>query len=259
MNVCAAIFKGPNPFPNHSSTQNVLTIKITDLVMNVSCFEAFSTEKTYYSTHYSVGGILNRRRHFKSTKTDVNSFGGFRKVVCSFPTDEATQRACATRRSQCYAGISRVMTEKKIVEYETYLNEVLREDLKIVLSQRENLCQEILELEQLKTVIERLQEAELTKETLKTRVDLGCNFYAQANVTDTKYIFIKTGLGIFVQFTLEEAIKFIDKKIEFLNKKVERTLKQSSDINAHIQLILQGLRELQNLTYTSEPPRREVL
>ncbi|KAF8796680.1 Protein UXT like protein [Argiope bruennichi] len=151
------------------------------------------------------------------------------------------------------------MTDKKIAEYETYLNEVLREDLKIVLSQRENFAQEVLELEQLKTVIERLQEAELTKETLKTRVDLGCNFYVQANVTDTKYIFIKAGLGIFVQFTLEEATKFIDKRIEFLDKKIKRTLKQSSEINAHIQLILQGLRELQNLNYTADPPRREIL
>ncbi|GFQ88720.1 uncharacterized protein TNCT_672941 [Trichonephila clavata] len=114
------------------------------------------------------------------------------------------------------------MTAGKIVEYETYLNEVLREDLKHVLAQREQLCQEILELEQLKTVIE-LQEAELTKETLKTRVDLGYNFYAQANVTDTKYIFIKAGLGLFIQFTLEEATIFIDKKVEL---KVEKTLKK---------------------------------
>ncbi|XP_015911893.1 protein UXT [Parasteatoda tepidariorum] len=151
------------------------------------------------------------------------------------------------------------MTEKKILEYETYLNDVLREDLKCVLSQRENLCQEVLDLEQLKTVIERLQEAELNKETIKTRVDLGCNFYAQANITDTKYIFIKTGLDIFVQFTLEEATKFIDKKIDFLKKKIDHTLKKSSEINAHIQLILQGLRELQHLTYVTETPRREVL
>lgn len=151
------------------------------------------------------------------------------------------------------------MTTNKINEYETYLNEVLREDLKHVLGQREQLCQEILELEQLKTVIERLQEAELTKETLKTRVDLGCNFYVQANVTDTKYIFIKTGLGLFIQFTLEEAKTFIDRKVEFLNKKVEKTLKKSSEINAHIQLILQGLRELQNLNCTPDPPRRDIL
>ncbi|KAG8199415.1 hypothetical protein JTE90_000283 [Oedothorax gibbosus] len=151
------------------------------------------------------------------------------------------------------------MTSGKITEYETYLNEVLREDLKHVLAQREVLCQEVLELEQLKTVIERLQEAELNKQTIKTRVDLGCNFYVHANVNDTKYIFVKTGLDIFVQFTSEEATKFIDKKVDFLKKKIEKTLKASSEINAHIQIVLQGLRELQNLSYTTETPRREVL
>lgn len=152
------------------------------------------------------------------------------------------------------------MSEKKIQEYETFLNEVLREDLKKVLAQREALCQEVLDLQQLKTVIERLQEAELNKEAIKTRVDLGCNFYVQANVTDHKFIFVKTGLDIFVQFTLEEATKFIDKKLDFLNKKIENTLKLSAEINAHIQLILQGLRELTNLTYAKDdPPRRDVL
>ncbi|XP_054713029.1 deoxynucleotidyltransferase terminal-interacting protein 2-like [Uloborus diversus] len=87
------------------------------------------------------------------------------------------------------------MTEKKVIEFETFLNEVLKEDLKKVQIHRGSLCQEILELEQLKVVIERLQEAELNKEEIKTRVDLGCNFYVQANVTDTKYIFVKTGLA----------------------------------------------------------------
>ncbi|GIX87706.1 protein UXT homolog [Caerostris extrusa] len=155
--------------------------------------------------------------------------------------------------------LSPELTEKKVAEYETFLNDVLREKLKAILLEREGLCQEILELEQLKTVIERLQEAELTKETIKTRVDLGCNFYVQANVTDAKYIFVKVGLGLFAQFTLEEATKFISRKVEFLNKKVEKTLKESSEVNAHIQLILQGLRELQNLNYTSEQQRRDIL
>lgn len=150
------------------------------------------------------------------------------------------------------------MTENKIIEYETFLNNVLREDLKKVLGERENFCQEVVDLEQLKTVIERLQEAELNKETIKTRVDLGCNFYVQANVTDTKYIFIKTGLDIFVQFSLEEAVKFINKKIEFFNKKIEHTDKVCAEIKAHIQFILQGLRQLNNLSYSEPPVQHDV-
>lgn len=150
------------------------------------------------------------------------------------------------------------MTEKKIVEYEKFINEVLREDLKKALAQRQKLCQEILELQQLKTIIEKLQEAELAKETIKTKVDLGCNFYAQANVDETKFIFVNAGLDLFVQFTFEEAGKFIDKKVEFLNKKVEKTFKLTSEINAHIQLLLQGLRELQNITYPADTPNQNT-
>ncbi|XP_035211092.1 protein UXT homolog isoform X2 [Stegodyphus dumicola] len=152
-----------------------------------------------------------------------------------------------------------VMTEEKIIKFEAFINDVLREHLKQELSEKEKLCQEVTELEKLKIVIERIKETQLDKQTFKTRVDLGCNFYVQANVTDTKFIFIKTGLDIFVQFTLDEAPKFIDKKIDFLNKKIERSLKRCAEISAHIQLVLQALRELQNLDYTTETPRREVL
>lgn len=152
------------------------------------------------------------------------------------------------------------MTEKKIQEYEAFLNDILREDLKKVLAEREKLCQEVLDLQQLKTVIERLQEVEISESSFKTRVDLGCNFYVQANVTDTKFIFVKAGLDIFVQLTLEEAVTFIDKKVAFLDKKIDKTLKVSAEINAHIQLILQGLRELSNLSYPSDdvPSRYDV-
>lgn len=152
------------------------------------------------------------------------------------------------------------MTEKKIQEYEAFLNDILREDLKKVLAEREKLCQEVLDLQQLKTVIERLREVEISESSFKTRVDLGCNFYVQANVTDTKFIFVKAGLDIFVQLTLEEAVTFIDKKVAFLDKKIDKTLKVSAEINAHIQLILQGLRELSNLSYPSDdvPSRYDV-
>jgi len=82
MNVSVAIFIGPNPFPHHFFTHNVFTINITDLAMDVSCIEAFSTEKTYYITHFAVIGILNK---------------WFRNGVYSFPTDVAIRRACAKR------------------------------------------------------------------------------------------------------------------------------------------------------------------
>ena len=47
---------------------------------------------------------------------------------------------------------------------------------------------------------------------LKTKVDLGCNFYCQAQVPEPNLIYIDIGLGVYVQFTLDEAVKFIDRR-----------------------------------------------
>ncbi|GCC45599.1 hypothetical protein chiPu_0029669, partial [Chiloscyllium punctatum] len=49
-----------------------------------------------------------------------------------------------------------------------------------VLEQRDEIYEKIAQHLQLKNVIERLQEPE--SRSLKMQVDLGCNFYVQANV-----------------------------------------------------------------------------
>lgn len=45
--------------------------------MNVNCFHAFSIkrERMYHTTYFTIGGILNRRRHFKHSKTTFLSNG----------------------------------------------------------------------------------------------------------------------------------------------------------------------------------------
>nr|KAG5708449.1 hypothetical protein BaRGS_026176 [Batillaria attramentaria] len=72
--------------------------------------------------------------------------------------------------------------EQKIYAYETFLNERLREDLRKILESRDKIYGQIAEYLQLKTVIEKLKEDGADKKQLKTKVDLGCNFYVQANV-----------------------------------------------------------------------------
>ncbi|KAI8071304.1 hypothetical protein BC940DRAFT_234890 [Gongronella butleri] len=51
---------------------------------------------------------------------------------------------------------------------------------------------------------------------LKTMVDLGSQFYVQANVPDTTFIFVQVGFGFHVQFTLDEAKNYIGKKVQRL-------------------------------------------
>lgn len=99
----------------------------------------------------------------------------------------------------------------------------------------------------MKTVIEKLQESGTSESGIKTKVDLGCNFYVQANVPDASKIFVSVGFGFFVEFTHSEALRFIDKKVDHLTNKTNQLTKESAKIKAHIKLVYEGLREIQNL------------
>ncbi|XP_076437279.1 protein UXT-like [Babylonia areolata] len=148
--------------------------------------------------------------------------------------------------------------EEKVQAYETFLNEKLREDLKNILEQRDGIYGKINEYLQLKTVIEKLKEDGADKRELKTKVDLGCNFYVQANVPDASKIFVSVGFGFFVELTYDEAIRFIDKKTALLTEQTEGLTKSASEVKAHIKLVLEGLRELQRISSEKEQPRRDL-
>ncbi|KAG9336017.1 hypothetical protein AGOR_G00139120 [Albula goreensis] len=146
--------------------------------------------------------------------------------------------------------------DEKVLQYETFINEVLKRDLQSVLEQRDAVYEKISQYLQLKNTIECLQES--GSRDLKTEVDLGCNFYVQAHVQDSSKIFVAVGYGFYVELTLPEALKFIDKKTAQLTVYTESLTKDSAKIKANIRMVLEGLRELQGLTDLPEDRRREV-
>ncbi|KAI4873398.1 hypothetical protein NFI96_012312 [Prochilodus magdalenae] len=106
--------------------------------------------------------------------------------------------------------------DDKVLQYESFINDVLKRDLQKVLEQRDGVYEKIAEYLQLKNTIKSIQETD-SKE-LKTDVDLGCNFYVQAHVPDTSKIFVAVGYGFFVELTLSEALTFIEKKTSQLTE-----------------------------------------
>lgn len=145
----------------------------------------------------------------------------------------------------------------KVLEYEKFLNETLREDLRKIVEQRDKIYSQVAEYLQLKATIEKIQEFEITKE-LKTKVDLGCNFYVQANVPDTSKIYVFVGFGFFVEMTLLEALKYIEKRTVFLNAHCEKLSADANKVKANIRLVLEGLREIQNIENTVTGPVRDI-
>ncbi|XP_061591682.1 protein UXT [Cololabis saira] len=147
--------------------------------------------------------------------------------------------------------------EQKVLRYETFISDVLHRDLQKVLEQRDQVYEKISQYLQLKNTIQSLQEAGSQK--LKTDVDLGCNFYVQAEVEDPSRIFVAVGFGFFVEMTHDEALRFIEKKTSQLTAFTEQLTKDSSKIKAHIRMVLEGLRELQRLSDVPESKTSDVL
>lgn len=138
-----------------------------------------------------------------------------------------------------------VDTDIKVLQYEEFLNERLRTDLKTTLDKKESVYSEISEYLQLKNVLEKMSSADLPGKNMKAMVDIGCDFYMKATVPNASYVIVSVGLNVYVQFTHEEALSFVEKKIKHLNEKADIFTSQAADTSARIKLIIEGLKELQ--------------
>lgn len=69
--------------------------------------------------------------------------------------------------------------DKKVQQYEEFVNEKLRKDLLVIEQRKELLFAEISDYLQLKTTCETFKTIEDKK--LKTQVDLGCSFYVKVS------------------------------------------------------------------------------
>ena len=145
--------------------------------------------------------------------------------------------------------------EAKVTRYETFLNEILRTDLRKTLLLRDNIYKEQAEYLALRNSINAIKISDLVPgEPLKTKVDLGCNFYCQARIQEPGRICVSIGLGFFLEMTLDEALEFLDRKDEELSKEAERLTEDCAKLKANVKIVLGGLREIQNIN--PEEPRK---
>lgn len=137
--------------------------------------------------------------------------------------------------------------QQKIEQFEVFINEVLRQDLVQLEKKLDEKNSEIAEFLQLKSVINTFKNTGADKNGYKTKVDMGNNFFVQATVDDASHILLDIGLGHFVEFTLDEALKVIDVRIKLFERQVDNLRKEIARTNAHIKLILIGIRDLHGM------------
>ncbi|CAM6087971.1 unnamed protein product [Calypogeia fissa] len=139
------------------------------------------------------------------------------------------------------------MAQSKIQKYENFVDTRLKPDLVHAISLRDKSYEQQRIFSDLAKNIQMLQENGLKK--LKSMVNLGSEVYVQAEVPDTSRIFVDIGLGFHAEFTLDEALRYIDSKQLLLTKEVERQTQQIARIKAHIKLVMEGIRELMQIPH----------
>ena len=109
-----------------------------------------------------------------------------------------------------------------------------------MLDRRDAVYSDLAEYLQLRNITKKLQEQRQGQqnEELKTLVDLGCNFYAHARVFNPSHICVAVGYGFFVEFTLDEAIVFIDRKTAHLMEQAQRLTVEASEISARVKQVM---------------------
>ena len=137
--------------------------------------------------------------------------------------------------------------EKKVLQFESFINDVLKQDLAALEKKLDEKNTDIAEFLQLKSVITTLKNIGADKDGFKTQVDVGNNFFMQANVEDASHILLDVGLGHYVEFTLDEAVTVINVRVKLLEKQVTNLRKEIAKTNAKIKFLLIGMRDLQGM------------
>ncbi|EHA8590254.1 protein UXT [Cocos nucifera] len=132
--------------------------------------------------------------------------------------------------------------QEKVQKFEEFVDRRLKPDLVQAVAQRDKVLQQQKVFQDLRTNIENLEKNGVT--SLRTMVNLGSEVYMQADVPDTRHIFVDIGLGFHVEFTWSEALDFISVREARLARQIDEHTHLIANIKAQIKLVSEGIREL---------------
>ncbi|GAB5357916.1 hypothetical protein AAMO2058_000415200 [Amorphochlora amoebiformis] len=137
---------------------------------------------------------------------------------------------------------SDIKSQEKLERYHSLIEEKLKRTLQRLVYAREHLYKERSEYIQLRNNIKAIQESKLEK--LKSLVNLGSEFYAQAVAPEPSRIFVDVGLTLHVELTLDEAMEFCRKREKHLKEKADTLSKRAANIRANIKLVYDAMAEI---------------
>lgn len=134
--------------------------------------------------------------------------------------------------------------DAKVSQLESFVTDVLQRDLAVYDTQLQRVNTQIEELNQLAATVRNVQKHLPTG--FKTQMNVGANIFMQAKVPDPSKIFLHLGKNVYVEFGLDEALKYIDLRTRVLGKEAEVVREESIRTRAKIKLALVCMSEESN-------------
>mmetsp|Transcript_7889 Transcript_7889/g.13045 ORF Transcript_7889/g.13045 Transcript_7889/m.13045 type:complete len:155 (-) Transcript_7889:23-487(-) len=136
--------------------------------------------------------------------------------------------------------------QQKVAEYSSFITNTLQPKLQLAVNEREETEAEICEYAQLRSklqMIEAESDGSASAEPINTLTDIAHqSIFCNAIISNPRTVYVHTGFGFHVEFTIKEAIAFIDKRIIFLQNhilkhRVEVAMGIAEDVEKALEIL----------------------
>ncbi|XP_018462802.1 uncharacterized protein LOC108833907 isoform X1 [Raphanus sativus] len=135
--------------------------------------------------------------------------------------------------------------QKDLQFLEEIIDKGLKQKLLQTIASRDNIFEDQKALSDLRKNLETLEKNGVN--SLRTTVNLGSEVYMQAEVPDTRHVFMDVGLGFYVEFTRQEALDYIPQREERVQKHLEEVTGVIAQIKGRIKLAHHQIQQILNL------------
>ena len=122
--------------------------------------------------------------------------------------------------------------DQKTMQQKAYEFEMHKEQMKQIQMQAMQIQKQSQEFEQIKQSLAELKSAKSLDDAF---IPLGAGIFASGKITDSKEVLVMTGAGIAVKKSIDDAIAFLDGKIEVLTAAFKELDSQGKQISKSAQ------------------------
>ncbi|KAK9747509.1 Prefoldin subunit [Popillia japonica] len=134
------------------------------------------------------------------------------------------------------------IVDNKIKEYENFLEDVLKKDLREIDIKLNQSVEKYEEWENLQNTIRIWQT--LNEKDLKMLVPLGNNINVNATAEDYDKLLVDIGVGCLLEMSFEEALKYSNIRMKVVKKDIDHYRQLAVHVKVKMKLVLLGINEL---------------